>query len=105
MDQERPRRLRQTSVLTALRVEVRGIEPAFEHLLQRRSVAIGGGEPGGVAVAALVHEGVAEDALVRETEPQRRRPRRGAQRVALPLVAPISEREGALRGSARAPAE
>ena len=61
-------------------------------LAQRGPLVIDDGIPGGVAVAALVHDGLAEDALEAEAEPFGRPARRRVQRIALPLEAPVTER-------------
>ena len=58
---------------------------------KRGHSAVDDGEPGRVAVAALVDHRLPEQPLVLEAQPQRRRPRRRIERVALPLVAPVAE--------------
>src|SRR6201993_2161494 len=49
------------------------------------------GEPCGIAAALLVDDGVEKDAFEAEAEAQSRTSRGRVERVALPLIAPISE--------------
>src|SRR3546814_20379245 len=74
-----------------LSVEIRLVEPPRERRLQHRPSAVHDREPGGVAIAALVHGRLPEQPLVLEAEPRGGGARRGIQAVALPLVAPIAE--------------
>ena len=61
---------RQRVALAPLLVEVAWLEPLLVRAAQGRPFAIQDREPRGVAVAALVDDGLAEDAL--ELEPQPR---------------------------------
>src|SRR5262249_44270500 len=90
--------LAQAHPLPSLRVEILRREPALEGGLARRPFAIEHGEPGIVAVAALGDQMLSERALVNETVAQRCTTRGGVERVALPLVAPVTQR---LEGVAR----
>jgi len=82
---------KQRLALAALGVEVGRVEPGFEGRLQRRPFAVDGSVPCAVAVAALVHDRLPEDAFEAEAQALRRPTRARVQRVALPLVAPISQ--------------
>ena len=72
-------------------VEVRRVEPALVRRRESAPVPVGDREPRGVAVAALVDQGLAERALVAEPEPGGGRARGRVERVALPLVAAVAE--------------
>src|ERR671912_156546 len=76
--------------LAASRVEVAVVEPGVEGAAHARPLEVGDREPVGVAVAALVDDGVAEPALPDETEPDRGPPRRRVEAVALPLVEAVA---------------
>src|SRR3954463_11923868 len=82
--------------LPAVVVEVRRIEPALKGRVDGRPLAVDHRVPRSVAVPALVDPRLPEDALVREAKPLRGAARRGIEGVALPLVAPVAERERAL---------
>src|SRR5438094_8540676 len=90
-DENRPGQLAEPRALTAVRVEVRRVEPRAERAVERRPLAIDARIPRSVAVVAFRHAGLAEDAFVREPETLRGGARRGVQRVALPLVAAVVE--------------
>src|ERR1700676_4635156 len=81
----------QLGALAARRVEIVGREEALEPGLYRRPVAVGHGEPGGVAIAPRVDHVLAQDPLVEEAEAQSRAPRRRVERVALPLEPAVAE--------------
>ena len=90
-----------------LGVEVRRVEPGFPGRPQAGPVAVGHREPGGVAVAALDDQVLAEHALEGEAEPLRRAAARQVQAVALPFEAaialaehPVGEEEDHLAGGA-----
>src|SRR5687767_7684494 len=83
----RPARLEPANLATR-RVEVRRIEPRLERALDRRPFRIGDRIPRGVAVAALVDDGLAEDAFEGEAEAQRRGSGGRVQVIALPFEAP-----------------
>src|SRR5215472_19100175 len=82
---------RQALVLAACGVEIAGIEPALEGLFERRPFAVEDREPAGVAVAALVDSGLAEEALVAKAEAQCCGARWRVERVAFPLVTPVAQ--------------
>src|SRR5215472_18714655 len=84
-------RLRQALALAACGVEIAGIEPALEGLFERRPFAVEDREPAGVAVAALVDSGLAEEALVAKAEAQCCGARWRVERVAFPLVTPVAQ--------------
>src|ERR1700683_1365459 len=77
--------------LAPFAVEVLGCEPGSKAAAERRPVVVGDRIPGRVAVAALDHLVLAEDALEGEAEALGRLPRGGVERVALPLHAPVAE--------------
>ena len=61
--EERPRQVGQAELLPAGGVEVGGIEPAEERLLERGPLFVDGRVPGGVAASAFVMRRLAEDAF------------------------------------------
>ena len=79
--------------LRAVGIEVGWIEPGFESGFARGPLAVEHGEPGGVAVAALDHHVLPEDALVGEAEAFGGAATGLVLGVALPLVAAIAEFE------------
>src|SRR6478735_11059400 len=81
----------QAGALAAHVVEVVVVEPGIERCAHARPLAVRDREPVGVAVAALVDEGIAEPALPDEAEPERCAARRRVEAVALPLVAAVAE--------------
>src|SRR6478735_10978714 len=81
----------EAGALAAHVVEVLVVEPRVERCAHARPLAVGDREPVGVAVAALVDEGVAEPALPDEAEPERSATRRRVEAVALPLVTAVPE--------------
>jgi hypothetical protein len=76
----------QADALATPGVEVAVVEPVVEGRTHARPLQVGDREPVGVAVAALVDDGVAEATLPDEAEPDRGPARRGVEAVALPLV-------------------
>src|SRR3954466_10475842 len=90
-DQDRSGQLAQRHALASVAVEIRRIEPAFERALERRPLAVDRSVPSGVAIAPLVNARLPEHSFVGQAEPLRRGARRRVQRVALPLVAAVSE--------------
>jgi hypothetical protein len=78
-------------LLYALAVEVLRPKPRFEAGPDRRPLAVGDRIPGGVAVSALDHHVVAEDALEAKPEALGGAARGGVQRVAFPLEPAIAE--------------
>ena len=82
---------REAPALGAIAVEVLRREPGLERAPQRRPLVVDDREPGGVTVPPLRHLVLAEHALEAEAETLRRAPRRGVERVALPLEPPVSE--------------
>src|SRR5262245_53244241 len=95
-DENGSRQRRERGPLLSCSVEVRGMKPLPERAIERRPLRVDHRVPRGVAVAALVDARLAEHALVGEPEPLGGGARRGIQRVALPLVAPVPELERAL---------
>src|SRR5947209_7184319 len=77
--------------MSALAIEILPREPALEAALARGPLAVEHDVPGGVAAASLDDHVLAKNALEGEAEAQRRAPRRGIERVAFPLVAPVAK--------------
>src|SRR5690349_2026285 len=92
-DENRASELAERDALTSPLVEVRGIEPLLERAIERRPLGVDRRVPGRIAVATLVDARLPEDALVRQAEALRGGARTRVQRVALPLVSAIAERE------------
>src|SRR5207244_3418898 len=74
-------------------IEILRREPTLERSLSGQPFAIDDREPGGVAVLALHHLVLAEQALVLEAKAFSRALGRRVAVVALPFVAPVAERE------------
>src|SRR6516162_683667 len=83
--------VRQALPLLARRIEICRVEPALECRLERWPFAVEDREPGGVAVATLVHRRLAEHAFVAEAQALRCGARGRVERIAFPLVAPIAQ--------------
>src|SRR6202008_1570695 len=83
-------------LLLALGVEVLPCKPALEGGFARRPFGIDDRIPGGVAILALHHLVLTEQALVLEAEAQRGALGRLIAIVAFPLVAPVAERKSVL---------
>src|SRR5262245_34716371 len=79
-------------LLAAGGVEIFRREPALESGLAGRPLAVEHREPGGVAVASLDDEVLAEHAFEREAEALGGAPRGGIERVAFPLVTAVAQR-------------
>src|SRR5258708_32354779 len=84
-------KLPEAFALFAGSVEICGIEPRFESGFAGGPFAVEHGEPCGIAVLALDHHVLAEDALVSEPEAQCGTARWRVIRVALPLIPAGSE--------------
>src|SRR5215813_8926115 len=79
--------LREPSPGQAVLAEIAGPQPDFEGGFQRRPFAVDHRIPGGVAVAALIHRRLAEDAFVAIAETQSGATRRRVQGIAFPFIA------------------
>src|SRR5690606_18659300 len=77
--------------LPPLGIEIIGRQPLLHAAAHGRPFAVDDREPGGVAVAALVDDSLAENAFELEAEPRRGRARRRVEAVALPFVAPVAQ--------------
>src|SRR5262249_61329319 len=91
--QDRPRHLERPPALVFLRVEVFRRQPAQKRPLQRRPFLIDGGIPRRVAAATFIDRGLTEHAFEREPQALRRRSRGRVERIALPFIAAVTERE------------
>src|SRR6478736_8613445 len=75
----------------AIGVKIGGRKPTLESALARGPFAVEHGVVRRIAVAALRHHGLPEDALEGKSEAFGRAARRRVQRVTLPFVSPIAE--------------
>ena len=89
----------QAHLLPALRVEILRASQRSNAALRAGHSRIDDRIPGGVAVLALHHLMLAEQALILEAEAQRRALGRLVAVVALPFVAPVAEREAVVAAS------
>src|SRR5947209_17272654 len=83
--------LLQGAALNAAGAQVVGREPGLEAGGHRGPRFVGDRIPGGIAVAALDHHVLAEDALEAEAEALGGAPRRRVEGVAFPLQAAVAE--------------
>src|SRR5205823_2107473 len=83
--------LRERLALASFAVEISRREPALERLLERRPFAIEDRVPGGIAVAALVDDRLAENAFEAEAEAVGGLARRRVERIAFPFITAVAE--------------
>src|ERR1700720_735719 len=77
---------RERRLLPAIRVKIRGIEPALKIRFARRPFGIEHGEPCRIPISAFDNHVLSENSLERKTKTQRGSTRGCIQGIALPLV-------------------